>query len=70
MNKMVVMAINSKNFYKSSSPNKKAYDFEAWHEASGNRALQSLIFIAWYRSKSFEYFLDILLFTNSKDMSV
>ena len=38
MTKMASMAINSKNLLKSSS----AYDFETWHEASGNGALQSL----------------------------
>ena len=37
MSKMVAMAINSKNLLQ----NQKAYDFETWHEASGNRALQS-----------------------------
>ena len=38
MTKMAAMAINSKNFYKSSS----SYDFETWYEAYGNGALQSL----------------------------
>ena len=37
--KMVAMAINSKYFLKSSSE-PEAYDFETWHEASGNGALQ------------------------------
>ena len=35
MTKMAAMAINSKNLLQ----NQKAYDFESWHEASGNRAL-------------------------------
>ena len=39
--KMAAMAINSKNF-KNLLQNWKAYDFETWHEASGNGALQSL----------------------------
>ena len=39
MTKMAAMAINSKNLL---LQNKKAYDFETWHEASGNGALQSL----------------------------
>ena len=43
MTKMAAMAINSKNFYKKSFlPEQKAHDFETWHEASGNGALQSL----------------------------
>ena len=41
MAKMVAMAINSKTF-KNLLQNQKAYDFETWHEASGNGALQSL----------------------------
>ena len=36
MTKMAAMAINSKNLLQ------KAYDFETWHEALGNGALQSL----------------------------
>ena len=39
MTKMAAMAINSKNLL---FQNQKAYDFETWHEASGNGALQSL----------------------------
>ena len=39
MTKMAAMAINSKNLL---LQNQKAYDFESWHEASGNGALQSL----------------------------
>ena len=39
MTKMAAMAINSKNLF---LQNQKAYDFETWHEASGNGALQSL----------------------------
>ena len=35
MTKMATMAINSKKIYKY----QKAYDFETWHEASGNGAL-------------------------------
>ena len=42
MTNMAAMAISSKNFLKSSSPNQKAYDLETWHEASGHGALQSL----------------------------
>ena len=37
--KMAAMAINSKNLL---LHNQKAYNFETWHEASGNGALQSL----------------------------
>ena len=37
------MAINSRNIYKSSSQNRKAYDFETWHDASGNGALKVCI---------------------------
>ena len=39
MTKMAAMAINSKNL---NLHNQKAYDFETWHETSGNGALQSL----------------------------
>ena len=39
MTKMAAMAIDSKNLL---LKNQKAYDFETWHEASGNGALQSL----------------------------
>ena len=41
MTKMAAMAINSKTF-KNLLQNQKAYDFETWHEASGNGALQNL----------------------------
>ena len=41
MTKMAAMAINSKNF-KNLLQNQKAYDFETWHEASGNGVLQNL----------------------------
>ena len=37
MTKMAAMGINSKNIF--FLQNQKAYDFETWHEASGNRAL-------------------------------
>ena len=37
MAKMATMAINSKNLQ-----NQKVYDFEIWHEASRNGALQIL----------------------------
>ena len=39
MTKMADMAINSKTFKNLFLQNQKAYDFETWHEASGNRAL-------------------------------
>ena len=43
MTMMAIMAINSKNLLKFSSfQNQKAYDFETWHGASDNGALQSL----------------------------
>ena len=42
MTKMAIMAINSKTFKNLLLQNQKAYDFETWHEASGNGALQSL----------------------------
>ena len=42
MTKMAAMAINSKNLYNLFLQNQKAYDFETWHEVSGNRALQNL----------------------------
>ena len=42
MTKMAAMAINSKNLWKSSSPEPEGLWFETWHEASGNGALQSL----------------------------
>ena len=44
MTKMAAMAINSKNinFKNLLLQNQKAYDFETWHEASENGALQSL----------------------------
>ena len=38
--KMAAVAINSKNLL---LQNQKAYDFETWHEASGNRALQMFV---------------------------
>ena len=37
--KMAAMAINSKNLLLQTQ---KAYDFETWHEALGNGALQSI----------------------------
>ena len=40
MTKMAAMAINSKKTFKNLQ---KAYDFETWHEAAGNRALQSCV---------------------------
>ena len=39
MTKMVTMAINSKKTFKNLLQNKKAYDFETWHEASRRGAL-------------------------------
>ena len=42
MTKMAAMAINSKNFKNLILQNQEAYDFETWHEASGNGALQNL----------------------------
>ena len=42
MTKIAAMAINSKNLQ-----NQKAYDFETWHEASGNGALQILYNKSW-----------------------
>ena len=42
MTKMATMAINSKTLKNLLLQNQKAYDFETWHEASGNGALQSL----------------------------
>ena len=41
MTKMAAMAINSKIF-KNLLQNQKDYDFETWHEGSGNGPLQSL----------------------------
>ena len=43
MTKMATMALNSKKTFKNLLlQNQEAYDFETWHEASGNGALQSL----------------------------
>ena len=42
MTKMATMAINSKKPLKIFLQKQKAYDFETWHEASGNGVLQSL----------------------------
>ena len=42
MTKMAAMAINSKTLNNLLLQYKKAYDFETWHEASSNGALQSL----------------------------
>ena len=42
MTKMAAMAINSKTFKIFILLKRKAYDFETWHEASENGALQSL----------------------------
>ena len=43
MTKMAAMAINSKKPLKNLLlQNQKAYDYDTWHEASGNGALQSL----------------------------
>ena len=42
MTKMAAMAINSKTFKNLFLQNQNAYDFETWHEASGNGALQIL----------------------------
>ena len=39
---IAAMAINSKTFKNLLFQNQKAYDFETWHEASGNGAVQSL----------------------------
>ena len=41
MTKMAAMFI-AKTFKNLLLQNQKAYDFETWHEASGNGALQSL----------------------------
>ena len=41
MTKMDAMALKAKTF-ENLLQNKKAHDFETWHEASGNKALQSL----------------------------
>ena len=41
MTKMAAMAI-AKTLKNLLLQNQKAYDFETWHEASGNGALQSL----------------------------
>ena len=41
MTKMAAMTINSKNHLL--LQNQKAYDFETWHEASGNGALKVCI---------------------------
>ena len=41
MTKMTAMDLNSENLLKS-SPEKKTYDFETCHEASGNGALQGI----------------------------
>ena len=43
MTKMAAMAILAKTFKNLLLQNQKAYDFETWHEVSGNGALQSLI---------------------------
>ena len=40
MTKMAAMAINSKTFKNLLLQNQKAFDFETWHEASGNEAQQ------------------------------
>ena len=43
MTKMAAMAINRKKTFKNLHlQNQKAYDFETWHEASSNGALQGL----------------------------
>ena len=42
MTKNAAMAINSKKNFKNLLQNKKAYDFETWHKASGRGALHSL----------------------------
>ena len=42
MTKMAAMAKIAKPFKNFLLQNQKAYDFESWHEASGNGALQSL----------------------------
>ena len=43
MTKMAAMALNSKKLSKNLLlQNQEAYDFETWHEASGNGALQNL----------------------------
>ena len=42
MTKMAAMAINSKTFKNIFLQNQKAFDFETWCEASGNRALQNV----------------------------
>ena len=42
MTKMAAMAINRKSFKNLLLKNLKAYDFETWHEVSGNGALQSV----------------------------
>ena len=43
MTKMATIAINNKNLYFFLLQNQKAYDFEIWHAASGNRVLQICI---------------------------
>ena len=42
MHKMAAMAINSKTSKNLLLQNRKAYDYETWHDASGNGALQSI----------------------------
>ena len=43
MTNVAAMAINSKNLKKNHLiKNQKSSDFETWHEAAGNGALQSL----------------------------
>ena len=42
MTKMAAMAINSKTLKNLLLHSQKAYDFETWHEAPGNGALQNL----------------------------
>ena len=42
MTKMAIMAIIAKTFENLLLQNQKAYDFETWHKASGNGALQIL----------------------------
>ena len=42
MTKMAAMAINSETLKNLLLQNQKAFDFETWHEALGNEALQNL----------------------------
>ena len=56
MTKMAAIAIIAKTFKNLLLQNQKAYEFETWHEASGNDALHFTSLINHYPGMTLTYF--------------